>query len=394
MGKNAGAQLQVRWVNAISQVPKDMWNALALPLNTPFLEWEWLYLLEDSGSICPETGWDPRHLTLWKDDTLVAAAPLYIKTHSEGEFVFDYIWARVAAQLSIPYYPKLVGMSPVTPVPGYRFLLAADQDEARLTEFMLREIDGFCAGQGLSGVHFLYTDPQWRERIIRYGYIAWMHQVFEWPNPGYANFDDYLGSFKKSQRRNIRRERKKLIDQGITIRGLAGREIEPRLFGKMYDFYMATNYKFGPWACNYLTGDFFTRLPDGFGRRVVLMAAYATENSREPLGLALFFRKNDSLFGRYWGSAAVIDSLHFNTCYYAPIEWAINNGIRRFDPGIGSEHKVRRGFRALGNYSLHRFYSKTLALVMRSNIGRFNLLEQQNIDELNSLLPVNSPAIL
>jgi predicted N-acyltransferase len=392
MAANNESGMTVKWINKISNVPKEMWNALALPLNTPFLEWEWLYLLEESGSIRPETGWEPCHLTVWNKNTLAAAAPLYIKTHSEGEFVFDYIWAQVAGQLSIPYYPKLVGMSPVTPVPGYRFLLAPAQDEAGLTEFMLREIDGFCRRRGLSGVHFLYTDPLWQERIVSYGYIPWLHQVFEWPNPGYASFEDYLGSFKKNQRRNIRRERKKITEQGVSIRGHEGPDIDSSLFEKMYEFYLGTNDKFGPWGCRYLTRHFFTRLPDVFGRRVVLMAAYGAANPREPLGMAMFFRKNDSLYGRYWGSAVELDSLHFNTCYYAPIEWAIQNGIRRFDPGIGSEHKVRRGFRALGNYSLHRFSNNIMSMLMRGNIGRINSMEQENIDGLNAVLPVHGRA--
>jgi len=383
------SRIKVSWTEGIKGIPREQWNELAHPLNTPFMEWEWFYLMEESGSICPDTGWTPRHLSLWQDDTLIAAAPLYIKTHSQGEFVYDYVWAQVAGQLSIRYYPKLVGMSPVTPVPGYRFLVATEKDEEAVTRFMLERIDGLCRELSLSGVHFLYTDPKWQEKVRGYGFIPWLHQVFEWSNPGFGSFDDYLAGFKKSQRRNIRRERNKLSGQGITVKGLTGGEIPPHLFERMYDFYLSTNYKFGPWACDYLNRDFFIRLPELFGERVLFMAAYSHDDLREPLGMAMFFHKNNALFGRYWGSSVNLDSLHFNTCYYAPIEWSINRGIRRFDPGIGSEHKVRRGFHALGNYSLHRFFNRTLTALMQNNMAQINFLEQENIDGLNAVLPIH-----
>ncbi len=388
MKKKADAKITISWVFSISKIPKHAWNELALALNTPFLEWEWLFLLENSGSICPDTGWMPAHLTLWKDQKLIAAAALYIKTHSEGEFVFDYIWAQAARQLGINYYPKLVGMSPATPVPGYRFLIAQGEDEEKLTKLMLREIERFCIEQNLSGVHFLYTDIQWYQQMVRYGFINWLHQVYVWKNRGFLSFSDYLMSFNKNQRHNIRRERKKISRQGITVKPVEGRQARRSLFERMHDFYAHTNYKYGPWGCKYLTRDFFIGLHEIYNERVVFMVASLEDYQAEPLGLAMFFRKNNSLYGRYWGSAGEIDSLHFNTCYYAPIEWAIANGISRFDPGVGSDHKVRRGFQADANYSLHRFYNRALTLVMRSNMEQINRLEQENIDNLNALLPV------
>ncbi|MBN1797505.1 MAG: GNAT family N-acetyltransferase [Spirochaetales bacterium] len=390
MNKKAAGNITIKWIYSIAKIPKQMWNELALPLTTPFLEWEWLYLLEESGSTCPQTGWMPAHLTLWREDRLIAAAAFYIKSHSEGEFVFDYIWAQAARQLGINYYPKLVGMSPATPVPGYRFLIAQNENEKELTRLMLQHIDRFCADQNLSGVHFLYTDLDWCKRILHYGYMSWLHQVYEWRNREFTDFSDYLMSFNKNQRHNIRRERKKLSRQGITIKPIAGKQAQRLVFERMHDFYAHTNYKYGPWGCKYLTRDFFLGLHEIYNERVVFMAAYPEYDRSEPLALAMFFRKNSSLYGRYWGSTEMIDSLHFNTCYYAPIEWSIGQGISRFDPGVGSDHKARRGFEAFGNYSLHRFFNSTLTLLMRSNMKRINLLEQENIDNLNSMLPVNS----
>jgi predicted N-acyltransferase len=390
MKKKTDSSIDTRWVFSISKIPKAMWNQLAFPLATPFLEWEWLYLLEESGSICPDTGWMPAHLTLWKDDRLVAAAALYIKSHSEGEFVFDYIWAQAARQLGIRYYPKLVGMSPATPVPGYRFLIARGENEEKLTKLMLREIEKFSIEKNLSGVHFLYTDADWYAQIVKHGFIHWLHQVYVWQNRDFADFTDYLMGFNKNQRHNIRRERKKLSRQGIRIRPVTGGQAQRVLFERMYDFYAHTNYKYGPWGCKYLNRDFFIGLHELYKERVVYMAAFPEHSRFDPVGLAMFFRKNNSLYGRFWGSAEEIDSLHFNTCYYAPIEWSIEQGISSIDPGVGSDHKARRGFRAAANYSLHRFFNSTLTLLMRSNMEKINALEQENIDNLNSILPIRS----
>jgi predicted N-acyltransferase len=393
MKKTSASRIEIKWFSSFSQIDKEQWNELALPLATPFLEWEWLFILEKSGSICRGTGWEPKHLTLWRGDRLAAAAPLYIKMHSEGEFVFDYLWAEAAFKLRIPYYPKLVGMSPATPVPGYRFLLAQGEDEQRLTALLLAEIDRFSLEHNLCGVHFLYTDQEWQKRIAGYGFTSWLHQVYEWQNQGFASFSDYLGAFKKSQRHNIKRERDKLAAQGITVIAVSGKEAPPWLFKSMYDFYADTNARYGPWGCQYLNQNFFNGLAEMYGQRILFMAAYGEEKHDQPLGLAMFLRKKDRLYGRYWGGVQGINSLHFNTCYYSPIEWAIANGISHFDPGVGSDHKVRRGFLARGNYSLHRFQNKALAYLMQSNINRLNLMEQEYIDNLNACLPFKQERI-
>jgi predicted N-acyltransferase len=369
-------------------VPQALWDSLAEPQASPVLEWHWLREMERSGSMQPETGWLPLHLTIWKDSALVAAAPLYVKSHSEGEFVWDYIWAEVAGKIGVRYYPKLVGMSPATPVPGYRFLIAPGEDEQTLTSIMLSCVDRVCRDSNLGGVAFNYVDPSWRSQLAGHGFLAWRHQSFAWENPGYRSFEDYLSAFDKNQRRNIRRERRRLADQGVYLRALTGEEITLPLLERMYDFYAATNAQYGPWAAKYLTRGFFGGLYEGYRHRLLLVAA-CREGApvEEALGMSLLLRKGDSLYGRYWGAAGYLDSLHFNACYYTPIEWAIEHGIRYFDPGIGSAHKLRRGFRAVDNWSLHRFSDPRMQRIMQANIERINSMEQEQIEAMNDAIP-------
>ena len=374
----------------MADIDRHAWNALALPLHTPFLEWDWLRSLEGSGSMTPETGWLPCHLTVRENGRLVGAAPLYVKTHSEGEFVFDQAWAEVAGKMGIRYYPKLVGMSPATPVPGYRFLIAPDMDETALTAVMIEAIDRFCSTNRLSGCSFLFADPEWQSLVTRLGFTRWIHQGFVWRNPGYRNFEEYLDRFNTNQRRNIRRERRTVDNLGLVMRTYADRDVPETLVRRMYRFYSLTNDKFGIWGCRYLTDTFFSMLARQYRHRVVLIAAYRPGNNEEPLGMSLLIRKNDALFGRYWGCLESIGHLHFNVCYYAPIQWAIGNGIARFDPGLGGPHKLRRGFEAVANASLHRFFDPVMRRFMDNHIGEINRLETEHIDELNRRIPFAS----
>ncbi|MBI5439991.1 MAG: GNAT family N-acetyltransferase [Deltaproteobacteria bacterium] len=378
--------LRAHWHRSVSEIPREEWNRLALPLPVPILEWEWLQGLEASGSVCPETGWLPLHLTLRRDRRLVAAAPLYVKVHSEGEFVWDYAWADVAEQLGLSYYPKLVGMSPATPIPGYRFLVAPEEDEAELTDRLLEAVERLCRQNGLSGISFPYAEPAWQALLEARGYLAWRHQSFLWENRGLASFEDYVAAFDHNQRRNLRRERRAVERAGIEVRPSTGEEIGLPDLRAMYGFYERTNAQFGPWAAKYLTASFFEGLL-GYRHRLLLFTA-RRPGREEPLAMSLLLTKGDGLYGRFWGSAERVEALHFEACYYAPIEWAIRHRIRRFDPGIGGPHKVRRGFRAVPNHSLHRFFDPRLQSVMATHLREINEAEQERIDELNRGLPL------
>ncbi|NJP10947.1 MAG: N-acetyltransferase [Leptolyngbyaceae cyanobacterium RU_5_1] len=386
-------QLQPRyslaWINRIAEIPQVEWDALAMPLKTPFFEWEWLNNMETSGSTTARTGWLPNHLTVWRERTLIAAAPLYVKGHSYGEFVFDHQWADLSTRLGTEYYPKLLGMSPFTPAEGYRFLIAPGEDEAELTEMMVGAIDHFCDRNHISGCNFLYVDPEWKSFMERHGFSTWLHHSFIWQNQGYQTFEDYLAAFNANQRRNIKRERKAVEKAALSLKVLTGEEIPKPLFSLMYTFYSDTCDKFGWWGSKYLTRKFFEQLYPRYRDRVVLIAAYTEHDPHHAIGMSFCLAKGTNLYGRYWGASHDIDCLHFDACYYTPIEWAISQGIQLFDPGAGGRHKKRRGFPATPNYSLHRFYNPRLAQIFRSYIHEVNEMEQREMEAINQDLPLN-----
>jgi predicted N-acyltransferase len=387
MIKEHKPQYSFVWTHTIADVPQSAWDALAMPLKTPFLEWDWLHNLETSHSVTANAGWLPNHLIVWRDKTLIAAAPLYLKGHSQGEFVFDQQWAELASRLGIEYYPKLLGMTPFTPAEGYRFLIAPGENEEEITALMLHEIDSFCIKHRISGCHFLYVDPQWRPILEQQGFTTWLHHNYVWENANFQTFEDYLTVFNSNQRRNIKRERKAVEKAGLRLQAFTGEEIPHSMFPLMYDFYADTCDKFGWWGSKYLTKKFFEQLQHNYRHRVVFFAAYNQEDPRQPLGMSFCLFKEDKLYGRYWGSFQEIDCLHFDACYYAPIEWAIAHGIQNFDPGAGGKHKKRRGFPATPNYSLHRFYNNRLGQIILPWVREVNQMEQQEIDAVNAELP-------
>ncbi|NER46665.1 MAG: N-acetyltransferase [Symploca sp. SIO1B1] len=382
----------ITWVNRIAEIPQAAWDTLALPLKTPFLEWEWLNNIETSGSATPRTGWLPNHLTVWRDRQLIAAAPLYVKGHSYGEFVFDYQWADLSYQLGIKYYPKLLGMTPFTPATGYRFLIAPGEDENELTDLMVNAIDHFCDRNHLSGCHFLFVDPEWQPIIERQGFISWMHHSYIWQNKGFSSFDDYLSAFNANQRRNIKRERKAVDNAKLRLETLTGEAIPQSLFPLIYSFYSSTCDKF--WGgSKYLTRQFFEQLFPNYCHRVLLVAAYQEEDNQSPVGMSFCLYKGEQLYGRYWGCFEEFDCLHFDACYYTPIEWCIAQGIQTFDPGAGGRHKKRRGFPATPNHSLHRFYHRRLTHIFSRYITEVNEMELEEIEAINQDLPFNKRKI-
>ena len=382
-------QYTLAWIRHIHEIPQTAWDAMALPLQTPFLEWTWLHNMEQSGSAVANAGWLPNHLTVWRNQELIAAAPMYLKSHSYGEFVFDHQWAELAGRLGIEYYPKLLGMSPFTPAEGYRFLIAPGEDERLITEMMVAAIDQFCDRNNISGCHFLYVDPDWRSLMEEIGFKKWLHHSFVWQNDGYDTFDDYLARFNANQRRNIKRERKSLDKAGLRLEPITTDDMHRANCSLMYDFYADTCDKFGWWGSKYLTRNFFEQLYPDYAHRVALFAAYS-EDVDEPVGMSFCLYKGDRLYGRYWGCREEYNHLHFNACYYKPIEWAIDHGIKLFDPGAGGRHKKRRGFPAKPNYSLHRFYADRLQKILVNYIDEINIAEQQEIDAINADLPLKS----
>jgi predicted N-acyltransferase len=391
---SAVGELQARWHRQLAEIPQPAWDQLTAAAGLPFFTWHWLEALERSGSIVPDQGWQPCHLSLWRGDALIGLAPLYLKGHSYGEFVFDQAFAQLAGQLGLRYYPKLLGMSPLSPVLGYRFFFAADQDPAEGTALLLRLIDDFCRRQQLLSCNFLYADPQWQAHAEAAGCSTWLNQQSLWSNPGYANFDDYLNSFNANQRRNIRRERKAVQEAGLEVTAISGEAINQALLERMHDFYADHCRRWGQWGSKYLTQQFFQLAAAELRQHLVLFNAHPIGGDpHQPLAMSLCVRSGDHLWGRYWGSALELENLHFEVCYYAPIAWAIGEGIRSFDPGAGGSHKRRRGFIARPHASLHRWYEPEFAGLIQRWLPLANVQMQEEVEAINAELPFRAGQI-
>lgn len=384
--------VRFEWIDGIEKVAKEEWNALCGDEVNPYHEWEWLYCLEASGSASKRTGWRPMHLLVRAPGgELVAAAPLYIKSNSNGEYVYDFAWADVAQQLGTSYYPKLVGTIPATPSCDYRFLIADVSNAPLIVPLMLAEIDRQARKTGMRGIHLLFTDPGLSAFLKNdKAWTAWIHHRYLWANDGYSDFAGFSEDITKNQRRNIRRERDEVQAQGIKVDILPlDQDADTRLTGWMYEYYDKTNDQFGPWAARYLYPEFFTLAAQHFKHRLAYAVAQ-NEDSRggKPLAMAYLLHKKDWLFGRFWGAEGFHPSLHFEVCYYKPIEWAIERGVRFFDPGAGSPHKIRRGFEAVETPSFHRFYDERMDLVFRRYMPQVNEQECDQIRVLNLESPL------
>lgn len=382
------ASLSARWHRSISEIPEEQWDQLLGETICPFYRWTWLLALERSGSVAPDQGWQPLHLSLWRDDDqLVAVAPLYLKGHSYGEFVFDQSFARLAGDLGLRYYPKLIGMSPVSPVQGYRFHVAVSEDAQEITTLMLGLIDDFAARHGILSCNFLYVDPSWQPLAQAAGCASWLNQQSLWSSDSQQTFNDYLAGFNANQRRNIKRERKAVRDAGLTVTPVTGDALTPALVSRMHDFYEQHCARWGPWGSKYLDASFFDRLcAPSLAEHVVLFNAHRGD-VEDPIAMSLCVRDSQHLWGRYWGSDEEIDCLHFEVCYYAPIEWALQQGLVSFDPGAGGSHKRRRGFVATARTSLHRWYDPQMDALIRAWLPRANALMQEEIEAINADLP-------
>lgn len=372
--------MRVRFHEGIGAVSAADWNAL-LGADNPFLRHEFLQAMEASGSACPATGWTPRHLTLEDGKgRLLGAVPLYAKTHSFGEFVFDWLWADAWHRLGEAYYPKLVTGPPFSPVGGRRLLLAADDPalRARLAE-ALREA---AAGQHCSGVHCLFPEPEELAALQRAGFLRRDDVQFHWHNRGYADFEDYLAGFTARRRKEVRRERRRVIAQGVHFETLTGRALDEATLDVVHDFHALTYARRG--RTPYLNREFFSLLQQALPEAPVVFLA---RQGHRPAGMAYCLRGADTLYGRYWGGRGDIDCLHFEACYYQGIEYCIHEGLQRFEPGTQGEFKIRRGFEPVNVHSAHHFSHARLGAAVAEWLERERRAVAEYREEARDLLP-------
>jgi hypothetical protein len=367
--KHAGGDrplIEVRVLGEIRAVPREAWNALDGVSEAPFLSWEFLDTMERTGCVGEGSGWTPAHLAFYEGGELLGAAPAYLKDNSEGEFVFDYAWADALRRAGGRYYPKLLVAAPFTPATGRRLLARRPEDRPRLAAALSEAARTLVKRMDLSSAHVLFPTEEDAVALEEHGFARRFGVQFQWHNRGYKTWDDYLASFDSKRRAMIRRERREMQKQGITIETLAGKDITPPVIDRMFTFYLSTVQKFF-WGRQYLNRAFFeeivTALPDG----VEIVIA---REGKKILAGAFNLRGPRALFGRYWGATEERPFLHFNVCYYHSLEQAIVRGLDRFEPGAGGSHKRSRGFDPTITHSVHHLAHPGLDRAVRDFLAR------------------------
>ena len=343
---DGAATLSLSLHPAISEIGGADWDACAGTTN-PFVSHAFLSALEDSGSASARTGWLPQHAVL-RDEagSVLAVAPMYAKSHSYGEYVFDHGWANALERAGGDYYPKLQVSVPFSPVPGPRLLC---RPGTRLPPRVLADaLTQACRQLGLSSVHVTFCqEPEW----VALGEAGWLRRIgmqFHWENAGYASFEDFLGALSSRKRKALRRERRDANAAGLTFRALSGADLHEHHWDAFYRFYRGTVDR--KWGSAYLTRRFFSLLSERLGERVVLMLA---ERDGAPVAGALNLAGDDALYGRNWGCRGDWPFLHFELCYYRAIDWAIAHGLSRVEAGAQGRHKIQRGYLPRATYSAH-----------------------------------------
>jgi predicted N-acyltransferase len=360
------------FLTSLDQIPADLWNSLA-DVDYPFLRHEFLHGLETTGCTTAESGWQPCHMLLREGETLVGVMPLYLKSHSYGEYVFDWSWADAWQRSGLEYYPKLVTAIPFTPATGPRLCMAPGLDSAAGYRIALQAIRQLAQQRNISSWHMLFPRESVAEELLEQGLPRRTATQFHWFNDGYGCFDDFLATFNSRKRKSLKRERKRVEEQGLELRTLTGAEIGPQEWQQFHHFYQMTYAKRSGHG-GYLTREFFTETAARMGDQVVMVLAYLEQR---PVAGALYFRSSDTLYGRYWGCEREFDCLHFEACYYQGIEYCIRHGLARFDPGAQGEHKIQRGFRPVPTWSNHWIADPRLAAA----VADFTRQEEQHSQE-------------
>jgi uncharacterized protein len=344
--------MKVDRLRGIEGVHIETWRTLEPP-EFPFFDFEFLHALEHSGSIGRRSGWSPAYLVCEEEGSALGAICLYLKTDSYGEYIFDWEWARAYQQYGLSYYPKLVAAVPFTPATGPKLLLRPDLDvtiRARVTKALLEAAEDLGTENRVSSSHALFLPEHELEEFTKRGFAVRHSLQFHWRNQGYETFSDYLEALSGKRRRQILRERSQLEGEGLQILHLTGDALLPEHAALMHGFYLATLD--GKWGVPYLNRAFFDEVFRTMKDRTMLVLA--SDGAGIPVAGALFFLKDSSLFGRYWGALQQVRNLHFELCYYQAIDFAIEQGFKLLEAGAQGEHKLARGFLPSLTYSAHK----------------------------------------
>ena len=366
-------EVTLRVANAISEVTAAAWTACANPAGrdqgngaaplapapaqeitfendyNPFISHEFLWALEKSQSVGRRTGWQPLHLLAeGTDGTLVGAVPCYVKSHSQGEYVFDHGWAEAYERAGGSYYPKLQVSVPFTPATGRRLLVRPGPQAAAMRGALADALMDICRRSDASSAHVTFpTQPEW-ELLGRRGFLKRTHQQFHWENAGYGSFDAFLAALASRKRKTIRREREDALSAGISVHWLTGSDLTEEVWDAFFAFYMETGSR--KWGRPYLTRQFYSLIGERMPQDIVLMMA---KRAGRFIAGAINFRGSDTLFGRHWGAVEHHPFLHFELCYYQAIQYAIEHKLQRVEAGAQGEHKLARGYMPVTTHSAH-----------------------------------------
>lgn len=344
----------IKSVGDIGEIGAEAWDACANPEGCafdPFLSFAFLNALEESESAAPSTGWAPYHLSLQQEDEVddvLGVVPMYLKSHSSGEYVFDYSWAEAFQRAGGQYYPKLQISVPFTPATGRRLLTRRDEDRNQVEKYLASGVMRVAEQMEVSSVHITFAEKAQWEHLGELGFLLRTHKQFHWQNQDYESFDDFLQGLSSKKRKNIRRERRDALANNISIELLTGSDIYEYHWDAFYHFYVDTGNR--KWGTPYLTREFFSRIGEAMSENILLVMC---TRGGEYVAGAINFIGSECLFGRNWGCIEDHPFLHFEVCYYQAIEFAIARGLKRVEAGAQGPHKLARGYMPSHTYSTH-----------------------------------------
>ena len=382
----------IKAVSAISEIGQEDWDACANPYLTdstcgipfdPFVSYQFLNALEESDSAVAATGWAPYHLALMDEsENVCGVLPMYLKSHSQGEYVFDYNWADAFERAGGRYYPKLQVSVPFTPATGRRILTKQGDDSKAYEEYLLSGAMQVAEKMNVSSIHVTFATESQYEHMGELGFLQRTHKQFHWVNQGYETFDDFLAALSSKKRKNIRRERRDAVANGVEIERLTGDEIKAHHWDAFYQFYIDTGSR--KWGTPYLTRAFFTLIGERMADDILLVMC---KREGRYIAGAINFIGSECLFGRNWGCIEHHPFLHFEVCYYQAIEFAIARGLQRVEAGAQGTHKLARGYLATHTYSAHWIVNKSFS----EAVNQFLEQERGYIDEEIDYMEEHSP---
>lgn len=375
--------MEVKVFSQISEIDEAQWNELASG-QFPFESWGHFKALEDSKCVGEGTGWHPLYLTLYEGNELVGAIYFFVKTHSYGEYIFDWEWGHWAEQLGVSYYPKIISAVPFTPASGAKLLVKKDCDYSSVASSLLKAVKETIKPMKVSSIHFLFIPLEELDLFESHGFEVRHTYQFHWTNRGYSSFNEFLGQLKVKKRKEIKRERARLSEfEFIKSSGTGLEKNFGRKFSKkFYQFYLKTISKKGSYA--YLNEQYFEEVFQNLSSSVHVFGAQKNE---ELVAASLCYHAGDKLYGRYWGGTGEYDMLHFELCYYQPIEYAIQNKIKIFEAGAQGPHKINRGFLPEITYSAHWIRDEVLA----RPVSQFVDIEKKHLKQAIMDFSQNTP---